>query len=357
MCMPWLTASSSKKKYLKKSKAVVPFVGTALISLFLSGCSLFPVEEVDEIVPIVAPPATTQKPEYKVKKETIELSIKNSGRLMAAREETLYFPETQLPISEINVEVGQIVNAGDVLVRLDTKDLEYQIKNSEFDMKLAELQMIEKLREEEANENSIELERAKMEFEKQKLAHQKLLEQIENSVITAPFTGEVIAVRKKVGDAVEAFKPVIVLADTTELKIGVNLNKSDLKEVAIGMPTRVKIMGVDGEMQGEVISLPEEEDENQENNVNRETYVTIGVDSIPEGLKRGTTVDITIITARKENVLTIQGGALRTYNGRHYVQVKDEKGRRDVDIEIGLQTPTQIEVVSGLEEGQIVIGR
>lgn len=356
MFMPWLTANLSKKR-TSKSKGKIPAIGVAALTLVLSGCSLFPVEEVDEIVPIVAPPVTTQKPEYQVKLETIETTKRGNGLLMAAREETLYFPETQLPIAEINVEVGQLVNAGDVLVRLDTKDLEYQIQNSEFDMRLAELQMIEKLRAEEANENSIELERAKMEFEKQKLAHQKLLEQVENSVIIAPFTGEVVAVRKKVGDAVEAFKPVIVLADTTDLKVTVNFSKSDLKDIAIGMPAKVKIMGADGELQGEVISLPQEEDENEENNVNRETYVTIGVEQIPEGLKRGTSVDITVVTARKENVLTIQGGALRTYNGRHYVQVKDEKGRRDVDIEIGLQTPTQIEVISGLEEGQIVIGR
>ncbi|WP_307396327.1 efflux RND transporter periplasmic adaptor subunit [Bacillus horti] len=356
--MPWSTESSSKKQSKKKSNTIKGLTGAMFLSLMLSGCSLFPVEEVDEIVPIVAPPTSTQKPEYEVKRETMEISVRGNGRLMAAREEALYFSESTLPISEINVEVGQEVNAGDVLVRLDTRDLEYQIQNSEFDMKLAELQMIEMLRAEEANDNSIELERATMEFEKQKLAHQQLLEQVQGSTIVAPFSGEVIAVRKKVGDPVEAFQPVIVLADSGDLKVTISsFSRNDLAEIAIGMPATVRISGTNEDLIGEIISLPQEEDEDEENNVNRETYVTIGVDQLPEGLRRGMSLDARVVTLRKENVLTIQGGALRTYNNRHYVQVRDENGRRDVDIEIGLQTPTQIEVISGLEEGQIVIGR
>lgn len=331
---------------------------TLIVAIFLlplSACSLFPEEAIEEVVPVVAPAVKTQKPEYVVKRETMEKSVRANGRLTAQKEESLYFSEANFPIAQINVEVGQQVTRGEVLVRLDTKDLAYQIQDSEFDLKLAELNMIQMLREEEAKDNSIELEKAKMNFEKRKLAHQQLVEKSLNSSLVAPFNGEVIAVNKRVGDTVEAYKAIIVLADTSGLKVNVSVSNTDLKEVALGMPAIVKINGID--LDGKVISMPQEETGSNQNPNYQEKFITLGVDKLPSDVSRGTFVDARIIILRKENVLTIQGAALRSYNGRHYVQVKDEKGRRDVDIEIGLQTPTQIEVVAGLEEGQILIGR
>lgn len=337
-----------------KHKSIVTLF---VLSIILSGCSLFPEEEIEEVIPVIAPPATVQKPEYVVQRETIEKTVRGNGSLVARREEGLYFTDTTLPIAEINVEVGQRVKQGEVLARLDTDDLAYQIRNNEFDLQLMELEMVQRLREEDGNDNSLELEKAKMNYEKQKLSHQKLLEEMNSAVLTAPFDGEVISVKQKVGDTVEAYKTVITVADLTGLKINVTVSDSNLKEIIIGMPTVVRISGVQGELEGEVIALPEEETEDSNLDTSRAKFITIGVESIPENLQRGTSVDAEIITLRKENVLTIQGAVLRTYSGRNYVQVKDENSRRDVDIEIGLQTPTQIEVISGLEEGQIVIGR
>lgn len=366
--MTWLTVSSSKKKRLNRSSTYlnsIPFFGirarlllASIVAIFLfplSACSLFPEEAIEEVVPVVAPAVKTQKPEYVVKRETMEKSVRANGRLTAQKEESLYFNEANFPIAKINVEVGQQVTEGQLLVSLDTKDLAYQIQDSEFDLKLAELNMIEMLREEEAKDNSIELEKAKMNFEKRKLAHQQLVEKSTNSSLVAPFDGEVIAVNKKVGDTVEAYKAIIVLADTSGLKVSVTVSNTDLKEIALGMPATVKINGVD--LEGKVISMPQEETDDNQNPNFREKFITLDVGELPADVGRGTFVDARIITLQKENVLTIQGAALRSYNGRHYVQVKDDKGRRDVDIEIGLQTPTQIEVLAGLEEGQILIGR
>ncbi|MEX2105028.1 MAG: HlyD family efflux transporter periplasmic adaptor subunit, partial [Bacilli bacterium] len=237
--MPWLTANSSKKKQVKSSILLA-----TILTMTLAGCSIFPKEQIEEVIPTIAPAVKTQKPEYTVKRETIEKTIKAYGRLASKKEESLYFDEGSFPIAELNVEVGQRVNAGDVLVRLDTGDLDHQIKNSEFDMKLAELEMIGTLRSEEAKDNSIELEKAKMNFEKKKLEHQKLLDQAANSVLVAPFSGEVISVKKNVGDTIEAYKPIVTLADTGSLEIRLELGDSNLKEVTVGMPVYVKLQSV-----------------------------------------------------------------------------------------------------------------
>jgi hypothetical protein len=41
--------------------------------------------------------------------------------------------------------------------------------------------------------------------------------------------------------------------------------------------------------------------------------------------------------------------------GRSYVQIADGERKKEVDVEVGLTTPTEVEIVKGLEEGQQVI--
>jgi hypothetical protein len=40
---------------------------------------------------------------------------------------------------------------------------------------------------------------------------------------------------------------------------------------------------------------------------------------------------------------------------RYYVQVADGDRRKEVDVEVGLMTATDVEIVKGVEEGQQVI--
>jgi len=67
---------------------------------------------------------------------------------------------------------------------------------------------------------------------------------------------------------------------------------------------------------------------------------------------------VSVITQRKENAVIIPLAALRSYSGRNYVQVVDDKGnKREVDVELGQQTSTDVEIVKGLTPGQKVVGR
>ena len=67
---------------------------------------------------------------------------------------------------------------------------------------------------------------------------------------------------------------------------------------------------------------------------------------------------INIITQRKENAIVIPPSTLRSIGSRTYVQVVDSNGsKREVDVEVGQQTSTEIEILKGLTPGQKVVGR
>ncbi|MNP32334.1 hypothetical protein D3C76_1255080 [compost metagenome] len=51
----------------------------------------------------------------------------------------------------------------------------------------------------------------------------------------------------------------------------------------------------------------------------------------------------------------IPRGALRSYGGRNYVQILDGQSRKEVDVEQGIVTQTDVEIRQGLKEGQKII--
>ncbi|UUZ85167.1 hypothetical protein LJK88_17265 [Paenibacillus sp. P26] len=69
----------------------------------------------------------------------------------------------------------------------------------------------------------------------------------------------------------------------------------------------------------------------------------------------GTQADIAIVTEHRENVLVIPRAGLRNYMGRDYVQVLEGESRKEVDVEKGIVSATEVEIRKGLSEKQQII--
>jgi multidrug efflux pump subunit AcrA (membrane-fusion protein) len=70
----------------------------------------------------------------------------------------------------------------------------------------------------------------------------------------------------------------------------------------------------------------------------------------------GDKVTVVVLLASKEGALWLPPDAIRSAGGRTFVIINSDNGPKRVDIEIGLQTRDRVEIVSGLEEGQVVVG-
>jgi hypothetical protein len=75
----------------------------------------------------------------------------------------------------------------------------------------------------------------------------------------------------------------------------------------------------------------------------------------PEDVQIGHSAEMTIELQNRADVILLPRSAVRSYMGRSYVQIADGSQRREVDVEVGLTTATEAEIVSGLEEGQMVV--
>ena len=73
------------------------------------------------------------------------------------------------------------------------------------------------------------------------------------------------------------------------------------------------------------------------------------------GLGMGDLVHITAVLEKKSGVLWLPPQAVRNFEGRTFVVVKDGDAQRRVDVKVGITGDDRLEILDGLTEGQTVL--
>ncbi|WEK52949.1 MAG: efflux RND transporter periplasmic adaptor subunit [Candidatus Cohnella colombiensis] len=364
MSMKWLTEFSSpistnnSKHSRRRSRVNKTVFATLALSVALSGCSLLPSEPVEEDLSAIELPKISEKPKYDVTTKTLETKVSGSGKMMSTNEKTLYFSMDKR-LKKLYVRTGDQVVEGQIIAELDVDDKVKQLRNQELSFKKTEAAMKVTLRNRDEMDPA-EFEQAMIDFEIAQQALVDLREEIDKAVLYAPYSGTIVSISTQEGAEVKAYASICVIADPTSLVVAATLSKEDLKKIALGMEVQVDINNA-GKVTGTVLQLPQPTTTDQNGSGKTESleqYLLVDVPKLPETATRGTPLSVSVVVNRKENVVVIPISALRTIGARTYVQVSEADGtKREVDVEVGQQTSTDIEIVQGLTPGQKVVGR
>ncbi|HHV94540.1 MAG TPA: efflux RND transporter periplasmic adaptor subunit [Firmicutes bacterium] len=317
-----------------------------------AGCSLLPSEEVDAPPPLLSPPEA-RTVTYKVERGYIAAELRTLGRVAAVREATLYFRRSGR-LRELLVEAGDAVKKDQVLARLETGDLEHRLKLAKVDLEIAEMEY-------QRVKSLVGLEVSPYELKMKELARQKavleverLQEELEASTIRSPFDGRVVSVYARERDAVDAYRTVVKVADPVELEIQVSLPYSaDVNKLVRGQKVLVNVTGetwAEGYIHQIAISEEGSAFDNQ-------PVVHIRLDDPEIKLEFDSLIRVVILLEEAEDALLVPKSVVRNYMGRKFVRVLDGDARREVDVVVGIEGDTHVQILKGLEEGQIVIGR
>ncbi|WP_226037390.1 efflux RND transporter periplasmic adaptor subunit [Aquibacillus saliphilus] len=343
-----------KKKHLvneiKSKRNIVVFL---LIILILPACSLLPKEE-EALAPPLVEPAQI---DYETNEATIKEIVKRVngvGNMIPSEQQNLFYAESGGRIDEVHVKVGDQVEEGQVLVEMETGNLGFDIQQAQIDLKKANLHL-EQLQEQGADTFQVAI--AKLDIQSVEIRLVQMRQQVAAAKLVSPINGFITFVGEKVrGDYVDAFEDLIQVADPAKLQLLYTATSPrDLNEVNVGMPVDVTILGT--EVKGEVVQTPSDVPVDLIE-LNPDLYqrsLTINVEELPEGVEVGDVADFEIILQKKDEALTIPRSALRSAFGREYVHVLDGETKREVDIEKGIVSATEVEVLKGLEEGDRVI--
>jgi RND family efflux transporter MFP subunit len=132
-----------------------------------------------------------------------------------------------------------------------------------------------------------------------------------------------------------------------------NVSEIDVSLIKPGQKATVTLDAIsDKTFTGKVVSV--DRVGTTTNNVT--TYpVIIQLDTSSEQILPNMAATASIIVDSKSNVLIIPASAVQTQDGQSVVRVLEDDTERTVIVEVGIASDTQIEITSGLSEGDVVI--
>lgn len=279
------------------------------------------------------------------------------------------------------VEVGDRVEAGDVLLRLDDSELLRALARVRLDLEAEEALRevgsllrydIEEARDDLARKEELhdkgQFSRRDLDLQRRRLARledeakleeirdrqrlqglrselDRLEDEVSRTTIRAPGAGHVVEVFAHAGDLVGPRVPMARLLSEERL-IEATLSEENFAGVRAGQPAKVRFLSYGSQLfPAEVAKvLPAADPETQR------YAVHLDVDMVQEMMVPGLTGEVSIVLGEREDSLIIPRRALV---GREVFVVRE--GRVEVQqVQTGFVSLNHVEILSGLEEGDQV---
>jgi RND family efflux transporter MFP subunit len=344
------------------------------LAIFLAGCGSGQIAS--EVTPTPFP--TPVRPTFTVQRGDITVEAKLSGRVVPFALHTVYF-QISGQVREVYANVNDVVTEGQLLgelveaqeLRAKADETRRVIRRAQIDLEIAQL-TLEQYKSQGRSVNEIKIQELKVELAQMQLDEvlqglgidpdSPVLDELDAQVAQArafsPADGTIIAA-VNVGRNVSPTTPAFVLGDPNQLEVVADLDASkgdeQVREMFEGMPVTVTLdANPDVKLIGTIRQLPSPYGTGSSD----EGVIHVVLDASPSTntYQAGDKVTVALQLASKEGALWLPPDAIRSAGGRTFVIINSESGPKRVDVEIGLQTRDMVELVSGLTEGQVVVG-
>jgi RND family efflux transporter MFP subunit len=262
-------------------------------------------------------------------------------------------------IAAVLVEDGQLVAAGQGLVKLDSVEVSNTIRinnevvrkaqatydntkiNYERQLSLYEQQAISK---QQLDGAETQLKTAASDVASALAGLDNAHQQLNETLVTAPVSGVVANKTAVIGQVVAAGQQLMTVENIEEVYAIVNIEQKDTGVVKIGMPAEILVDAYPGHAftgSVEVINPAAQ-------TANRMFRVKIKVSNIDAKLKPGMFVKVNLLTGPEQPVLAVPQSAIFQKQGLYYVFVVEDGKAVRRPVEVGEVIGDSIEIKSGL---------
>lgn len=172
---------------------------------------------------------------------TIEMHLPLSGTTEA--DETLSLINTYPgKITKLFIEKGTFVQKGAPILQIDTRTLAAEIEQAKLLVKQRNLEL-EGVKQLAANNYSskVNLAQAETELASAKSIERRLLIDLENATIKAPFSGVLNTLDVQEGQVIAAGDAVGTLVSLNPIKVNVNIPQNKVHQVKLGTPGEIRL--------------------------------------------------------------------------------------------------------------------
>ena len=269
-------------------------------------------------------------------------------------------------VKQIVKEEGDFVKENDVLATLDDKEIRISYEQAKIQLEQARLS----LEEAEANFNRSqeliekemiseqEFQTTEAAYKQRQLDHQNRQESFKDLELQLNWTkirslsdGYITERLIEVGDRVTANQQVYTIEDFSPLLIRVFVPTSDSIKLKPGMRTEVTTEIMEGQIFEGNLKLINPRIDVQSGTVK----VTVEVFDETMMLKPGMFVEAKIVIGKKDDVLVIPRKSILFKQNKTFVFVMDRNQVSQREITLGLTEEDDVEVLSGLEKGEVIV--
>lgn len=360
----------------KKSLWIILVTMLGLGQLF-AGCA--PSKTPKSFAPTPTPLPTLSvpaKPTYKVERGEIIDEVIFEGRIVPIKQQELYF-KVSGRVRKTYVQEGDEVKAGTVMADLEAADgiardqaqRELNVKRAQIRLDMAKVDLdtfkSTASRYDTSYQKSLfnltsQVSLAQLDLDEANMSFQDVSKNLTDAQLIAPFDGKIMTLSIEDGAQVEGYAPVAVFADINNLEVSADSSTDLIGKISENMKATVASTDTSSTIppvDGIVRRLPYVFGGTSSNATSKDTTIRITPARTPQelGYHLGNLVKITIVLNKKENVLTLPLSAVRQFEGRTFVVVKNGTVQERVDVKMGIQEETKVEIIEGLKEGMVVI--
>jgi RND family efflux transporter MFP subunit len=216
----------------------------------------------------------------------------------------------------------------------------------------ADVQSLDQMKQASDRQAQTDIERLALLVERAQAQVRDYEEKVSSAHGTAPFDGTLYSVPIRPGDFVKEGDLLAEMADLHHVRVRAFIDEPELGEIEVNQPVDILWDAYPGRIwSGRTGDVPKE-------------VVTHGTRSVGEllcsvsndrlDLLPNTTVDVHIQVSERPSVLVVPRGAVYIDGSKRYVfRVEDNRLHRR-EIKVGIANPTIIEVLSGLQQGDVV---
>ncbi len=294
---------------------------------------------------------------------TVVDEINLPGRIEAIREVAVS-TEVRGKVIELEVIDGQLVDAGQVVLRLDDSDYRIALADAKARLKLAAetLRSTKELVQSRV-ETKYEMDKAQSGYDQAVAAVNRAKLQVERCILRSPIKGVVDDVEPDLGEFVASEKTVAVVLEVNKLKVEIGIPEKDVHEVRAVKECEVTIdaISLDHKVMGKVVYLSHQPAKNA-----LVYLLRLEIDNSDNLLRPGMFGRARIVKAKRENSVVAPLFSIMAIRDDHvaYVVDKDVKQGQVTTVkkravELGTMTGRSVEITKGLKAGEhlVVVGQ
>ncbi|MGB9721501.1 MAG: efflux RND transporter periplasmic adaptor subunit [bacterium] len=274
--------------------------------------------------------------------KTINSTISVSGTV-DSKVHTWVSSPVEGTVSSLNIVEGDNVNSGKILCYIMPVDQQNLLGQAHADFEQARMNY-EKSIEQNKDDLAQKLKEAETRLESAKKLYKPI-------PVVSPIKGTVISKNIEVGTNVSVKQPLIEIANLNQLIIKSAVSEEHISKIKLGQTIKVKVHSLkDTFLIGKISVITP--------GVRTESRTADIEISTPQDkrLRPGMTASLELVVEQKQNAMVIPQDILIVKpNGDKYVFIAEGDTAKMVKITTGIESNTEVEVTSGLKEGDKVV--